>query len=759
MRVRNVYFPEETIDPCNEYGYGETHDYTVNIIGGGGLSVNLGPDKPVCDGASEILTATVTGGTSPYTYLWSTNETTPSITVSPDTDSTYSVTVADDIGYSATDDILLTIAQSPSATATSNSPVCVGSTIELQGLGVAYGGSETHCTSNCDMPTGYCYSHAMMTDDSEIDEVIFNTISNNTAGTCATYSDFTNISTTVNKGESYSFSLTVGTCGGNYTKGAKLFIDWNRDGDFDDTGEGVEAFGPNDSTATYSTMVSIPAYSVLGITRMRIVAPETFYPDTIPPCGEYWFGETEDYSIEIIESVTNSIISYEWSGPNGYAVSEQNPVITNPDESNEGTYTLTVTDNNGCTGQDNVYVEVEENPTANAGANDTICETETYQLSGQASNYSSLLWTTTGSGTFDNNTILNPVYTPGVIDINNGEVTLSLLAYANAPCSNNALSAMTLKIIKQPNVFAGNDAIINEGETYVLSEATASEYSNLEWSTNGTGTFDDPGILNPEYTPGTGETGIISLIITAYGNSPCNEQTDIMELEILPYAGFDLDIKVFLHGPFNGSYMNTDLNSILPLSQPYNTSPWNYLGSETTALIPNPDIVDWILVELRDATDASSATPGTKIAQQAAFLKNDGQVIGLDGFSLPHFDDLISQDLFVVIWHRNHVGIISSNPLIRISQVYSYDFTIDDLQVLGGSLGYKELVPGTWGMAGGDGDANGLVESADKTNSWLPDAGTNGYKVSDFNMDTQVDNKDKNDIWYFNLGKESQVPD
>ena len=293
----------------------------------------------------------------------------------------------------------------------------------------------------------------------------------------------------------------------------------------------------------------------------------------------------------------------------------------------------------------------------------------------------------------------------------------------------------------------------------MLYEASALYYNSLEWLTSGTGTFNNPNILNPEYTPGTGETGSISLILTGLANSPCIEQKDTMELEIIPYAGFDLDIKVFLYGPFNGSDMNTDLNPILPLSQPYNTSPWNYLGTETTALIPNPDIVDWILVELRDTTDALSAIPDTIIAQQAAFLLNDGTIVGLNGSSFLSFDNSISHSLFVVIRHRNHIEIISSNPLVRIGEVYSYNFTIDDLQVLGGSLGYKELVPGTWGMAGGDGDANGKVETVDKTNIWLPQAGTRGYKISDFNMDTQVDNKDKNDIWHFNSGKESQVPE
>ena len=93
-----------------------------------------------------------------------------------------------------------------------------------------------------------------------------------------------------------------------------------------------------------------------------------------------------------------------------------------------------------------------------------------------------------------------------------------------------------------------------------------------------------------------------------------------------------LNLTVFLEGPFNGVEMTTSLNpSNLPLYQPYSSAPWNYGGNESVAVIPSPDIVDWVLIELRDATDASLATSGTVIAQQAAFLLKDGTVVGLDG--------------------------------------------------------------------------------------------------------------------------------
>ncbi len=48
--------------------------------------------------------------------------------------------------------------------------------------------------------------------------------------------------------------------------------------------------------------------------------------------------------------------------------------------------------------------------------------------------------------------------------------------------------------------------------------------------------------------------------------------------------------------------MNTSINDrgSIPLSQPYNTPPWNYTGDESVISIPNADVVDWLLLELRE---------------------------------------------------------------------------------------------------------------------------------------------------------------
>ncbi|MCD4698755.1 MAG: hypothetical protein K8S16_21190 [Bacteroidales bacterium] len=220
-----------------------------------------------------------------------------------------------------------------------------------------------------------------------------------------------------------------------------------------------------------------------------------------------------------------------------------------------------------------------------------------------------------------------------------------------------------------------------------------------------------------------------------------------------------VSLKVFLEGPFNDPEMNTNLTGLtdFPFSQPYNTSPWNYTGTENVTTIPNPDIVDWILVEMRDTTIANYATPESIIARQAAFLLKDGSIAGLDGISNLRFDITITHQLFTVVYHRNHLAIMSANPLSESSGVYTYDYSSGENQVYNGAAGHKDL-GGLWGMYAGDGNSDGIVDDADK-NIWSAEAGTFGYFTFDYELDAQVDNPDKNEAWLYNLGKESQVPD
>ena len=120
---------------------------------------------------------------------------------------------------------------------------------------------------------------------------------------------------------------------------------------------------------------------------------------------------------------------------------------------------------------------------------------------------------------------------------------------------------------------------------------------------------------------------------------------------ILYRSGVEFELTVFLEGPFNGTIMDTYLNpDNIPSLQPYSVSPWNYSGNEYVTTIPNSNIVDWILVELRETTgNASTATSDSIVARKAGFILNNGLIVGRDGTNPIQIDTEINSDLYVVI--------------------------------------------------------------------------------------------------------------
>lgn len=229
---------------------------------------------------------------------------------------------------------------------------------------------------------------------------------------------------------------------------------------------------------------------------------------------------------------------------------------------------------------------------------------------------------------------------------------------------------------------------------------------------------------------------------------------------------FMLDLKAWLEGPYDSlvNQMSTILNTynMLPLSHPYSLDPnasWYYDGVEHVSSIPDGDIVDWILIETRDANNAGNAGSAAVDERQAAFIKKDGGIVGLDGHSYPVFLEPIDQKLFVVLYHRNHLGIMTASEVLQTGTgAFTYNFSDAVSKVYGGALGHKEIEPGVWGMYAADGDANGQIGNNDKNDVWAAEAGNSGYLQGDFSLDSQVNNTDKNDLWAPNSGRSSQVP-
>jgi hypothetical protein len=221
-----------------------------------------------------------------------------------------------------------------------------------------------------------------------------------------------------------------------------------------------------------------------------------------------------------------------------------------------------------------------------------------------------------------------------------------------------------------------------------------------------------------------------------------------------------VNVRALLQGPYMAAgIMNNSLNAedLIPLSQPYNGSPWNYNGSESVSSIPNDDVVDWVLVEIRETTgDASTATADKTVARQAALLLNNGNIVGLDGASSLHFTISTVANSYVVVKHRNHLPIMSSNPLLMIDGFYPYDFTTGQDKAYGFNA-MKNFGDGYFGLVGGDADGNGTVQNPDFV-IWRINSGfSSTYNPADFDLNGTVQAPDFV-IWRINSGLSQLLP-
>lgn len=262
--------------------------------------------------------------------------------------------------------------------------------------------------------------------------------------------------------------------------------------------------------------------------------------------------------------------------------------------------------------------------------------------------------------------------------------------------------------------------------------------------------------INVSFEAGAYPEGTYNANIKIASNDP-DEAQIMIPCTMVISSSLNISLKVLLEGPsVNSTTMNTTLNSILPLSQPYSSAPWYYTGTESLAVMP-ADVVDWVLVELRDTTSAINATLDTRIAQQAALLLNNGNIVATDGASPLVFTNSVLNNLFVVIHHRNHLSILSANAVTLTGGNYTYDFRMPEGKAYGVDS-QKELADGYWGMWSGDANGNGTIGNDDLIPEWNVNAGKTGYFPADLNFDRQVDNHDKNNCWLPNYGKGCQVP-
>ncbi|MCO6460399.1 MAG: fibronectin type III domain-containing protein [Saprospiraceae bacterium] len=139
----------------------------------------------------------------------------------------------------------------------------------------------------------YCTSQGNNSSYEWIDKVKLGSINNITSSNNG-YGDFTSLNTNLNAGSTYTLTLSAGM-NGTYREYWTVWIDYNQDGDFLDSGERVTRFSStrvNDINRSFK----VPTTAKNGATRMRVQMKYGAYSSS---CETFSYGEVEDYTVTI----------------------------------------------------------------------------------------------------------------------------------------------------------------------------------------------------------------------------------------------------------------------------------------------------------------------------------------------------------------------------------------------------------------------------------------------------------------------------
>ena len=162
-----------------------------------------------------------------------------------------------------------------------------------------------------------------------------------------------------------------------YDEGLAMWIDFNQDGDFNDVNE-YYPFAVLTSGALTGTFI-IPSSAISGITRLRVACRRNVVPAANQTCGGYDYGEFEDYKINITGGVANTNIL--WT-PSTYLTSALGETVAINNITSATTYTVTVTDINGCSATATKLINVNPLPTTPiiTSTTNSICSGTTMNL-------------------------------------------------------------------------------------------------------------------------------------------------------------------------------------------------------------------------------------------------------------------------------------------------------------------------------------------------------------------------------------------
>ncbi|MCB9167104.1 MAG: gliding motility-associated C-terminal domain-containing protein [Flavobacteriales bacterium] len=250
--------------------------------------------------------------------------------------------------------------------------------------------------------------------------------------------------------------------------------------------------------------------------------------------------------------------------------------------------TFTATNTGTCpTTSDQMLLTFGNASFAYAGADLTVCANAPLaHLSGNFSGGAQgCQWSTSGTGSFSNNTDPHATYTLSASDIAQGGVQLTLTTVTNGSCQPSS-DVMDLVVQPLPNIFAGADVIVCTAGPLQLT-ANAVNASSGTWTTSGTGTFLDPNALTTLYFPSAADSvaGSVMLTVTTAGTLPCNSVSDDLLVTfgggLAADAGSDvvtcstapdIDLNGTVAGTTTGTWTTSGTGSFVPSANDLNAT-------------------------------------------------------------------------------------------------------------------------------------------------------------------------------------------
>ena len=444
-----------TINPSASGNYTVTVTNSNGCTGFTSQAVVINPNPtPVISGTFAVCAgsaATLNAPAGLASYSWSNGASSASI--NPSTAGTFTVTVTDANGCVGTTSQVVTINSNPVPTISGTFVACQGNTTTLNApIGFTYSWSSGATTSTINPGTAGLYTVTV-------------TDANGCTGSVSQL-------VTINANPTPSISGTFAACQGfsaslNATPGLVSYL-WS---------DGTSAASINPNSGGLYTVTVTDANGCFGSSSQLVTINANPAP-VIAGNNVICDGTSTSFD-------AGNYASYIWS--NGSTGSTINPTIA-------GTYTVTVTDINGCIGTASQTLSVNPLPTATIAGNNVICfgENSDFNVVFTGAAPFSFVWS---NGVVNSAPVVSNTNSTSVNVTPGSTTSYSLISVSDANCPGNVSGAATITVNPLPLPLITGDLSICDGETTTLSATPG--YVSYAWSNTSSATSITTGTGGP----------------------------------------------------------------------------------------------------------------------------------------------------------------------------------------------------------------------------------------------------------------------